>query len=146
MRAGRWGEPGPLHPREAHKAGNVDKAKQGDEAFSNGDVQAATENWADDIVWDGGGQDLPGGGEHQGKDAALDVLGKAVGAWDEFTLHMDEFVEAGDTVVALGHSHVKKDGREGQLPVVHILRFDGGKVKRFQILTDSHEAAKVLGI
>jgi uncharacterized protein len=126
--------------------GNADNAKQAYQAFSNGDVQGATENWADDMVWDGGGQDLPGGGEHQGKDAALEVLGKAVGAWDEFSLHMDEFVEDGDTVVALGHSHVKKDGREGQLPVVHILRFDGGKVKRFQILTDSHEAAKVLGI
>ena len=75
-------------------AGNVDTAKQAYEAFSNGDVQAATENWADDIVWDGGGQDLPGGGEHQGKDAALDVLGKAVGAWDEFVLHIDELLEA----------------------------------------------------
>lgn len=126
--------------------GNADNAKQAYEKFSNGDVQGATENWADDIVWDGGGQDLPGGGTHQGKDAALEVLGKAVGAWDEFALHIDEFVEDGDTVVSLGHTHVKKDDREAQLPVVHILRFDGGKVKRFQILTDSHEAAKVLGI
>ena len=126
--------------------GNADNAKQAYEKFSNGDVQGATENWADDIVWDGGGQDLPGGGQHQGKDAALEVLGKAVSAWDEFSLHMDEFVEDGDTVVALGHSHVKKGDKEAKLPVVHILRFDDGKVKRFQILTDSHEAAKVLGI
>jgi uncharacterized protein len=127
-------------------AGNVDNAKQAYEAFSNGDVQAATDNWADDVVWDGGGQDLPGGGEHQGKDAALEVLGKAVGAWDEFTLHMDEFVGDGDTVVALGHTHVKKGDRAAQLPVVHILRFDGDQLKRLQILTDSHEAAKVLGV
>jgi len=27
--------------------------------------------------------------------------------------------------VALGHSHVKKGDSEAQLPVVHILRFDG---------------------
>ena len=125
-------------------AGNVDRAKQAYEAFSNGDVQAATENWADDIVWDGGGQDLPGGGEHQGKDAALDVLGKAVGAWDEFTLHVDELLEDGDTVVALAHSHVKKGDREAQLPVVHILRFEGDQLKRIQILTDTHEAKKGL--
>ena len=126
--------------------GNADNAKQAYEKFSNGDVQGATENWADDIEWDGGGQDLPGGGVHQGKDAALDVLGKAVGAWDEFSLHMDEFVEDGDTVVALGHSHVKKGDKEAKLPVVHILRFDGGKVKRFQILTDTYQAAQLLGI
>ena len=125
-------------------AGNVDRAKQAYEQFSNGDIEGATENWADDIVWDGGGQDLPGGGEHQGKDEALEVLQKAVGSWDEFALHMDEFHEDGDTVVALGHSHVKKDGREAQLPVVHILRFEGDQLKRLQVLTDTHEANKVL--
>jgi uncharacterized protein len=125
-------------------AGNTDTAKQAYEAFSNGDVEGATSNWADDIVWSGGGQDLPGGGEHQGKDEALQTLQKAVGSWDEFSLHMDEFVEEGDTVVALGHSHVKKGGQEAQLPVVHILRFGGDELKRIQILTDTHEANKVL--
>ena len=126
-------------------AGNIDTAKQAYEAFSNGDVEGATGNWADDIVWDGGGQDLPGGGEHQGKDEALQTLQKAVGSWDEFSLHMDEFLEDGDTVVGLGHSHVKKGDSEAQLPVVHILRFDGDQLKRLQVLTDTHEANKVLG-
>jgi ketosteroid isomerase-like protein len=124
--------------------GNTDTAKQAYEAFSSGDIESATSNWADDIVWDGGGQDLPGGGEHSGKDEALQVLQKAVGSWDEFSLHMDEFLEEGDTVVALGHSHVKKGGREAQLPVVHILRFGGDELKRLQVLTDTHEANKVL--
>jgi ketosteroid isomerase-like protein len=128
-------------------AGNVDAAKQAYEAFSNGDVQAATENWAEDIVWEGpNSTELPGGGEHSGKDSALETLGGAVGAWDEFTLHMDEFLEEGDTVVALGHTHVKKGDDEAQTPVVHILRFEDGKVKRFQILTDTLQAAKLLGI
>jgi ketosteroid isomerase-like protein len=125
-------------------AGNTDTAKQAYEAFSSGDIESATSNWADDIVWDGGGQDLPGGGEHSGKEEALQVLQKAVGSWDEFSLHMDEFLEEGDTVVALGHSHVKKGGNEAQLPVVHILRFDGDELKRLQVLTDTHEANKVL--
>jgi ketosteroid isomerase-like protein len=127
--------------------GNADLAKQAYERFSNGDVQGATENWADDIVWQGpNSTELPGGGEHSGKDAALETLGKAVGAWDEFTLHMDEFFEKDESVVALGHSHVKKGDKEAQTPVVHILRFEQGKVKRFQILTDTYQAAQLLGI
>jgi ketosteroid isomerase-like protein len=127
--------------------GNADAAKQAYEKFANGDVQGATENWADDIVWQGSNStDLPGGGEHSGKDAALETLGKAVGAWDEFTLHMDEYFEKGESVVALGHSHIKKGGNEAQAPVVHILRFEHGKVKRFQILTDTFQVAKLLGI
>jgi ketosteroid isomerase-like protein len=128
-------------------AGNVDTARKAYEDFANGDVQAATENWADDIVWEGpNSEELPGGGTHSGKDAALETLGKAVGSWDEFVLHMDEYFEEGDTVVALGHTHVKKGGQEAQTPVVHFLRFEGGKVRRFQILTDTLQAAKVLGI
>jgi ketosteroid isomerase-like protein len=127
--------------------GNADLAQQAYEKFANGDVQGATENWADDIVWQGpNSTELPGGGEHSGKDAALDTLGKAVGAWDEFTLHMDEFFEKDESVVALGHSHVKKGDKEAQTPVVHILRFEQGKVKRFQILTDTYQAAQLLGI
>jgi ketosteroid isomerase-like protein len=127
--------------------GNADLAKQAYEKFAQGDVQGATENWADDIVWQGpNSTELPGGGEHSGKDAALETLGKAVGAWDEFTLHMDEFFEKDESVVALGHSHVKKGDKEAQTPVVHILRFEQGKVKRFQILTDTYQAAQILGI
>ena len=124
--------------------GNVDNAKQAYEAFSTGDVEGATSNWADDMVWDGGGQDLPGGGEHSGKEEALQTLQKAVGSWDEFSLSMDEFVDGGDTVVALGHSNVKKGDQSAELPVVHILRFDGDQLKRIQILTDTHEANKIL--
>jgi ketosteroid isomerase-like protein len=124
--------------------GNTDTAKQAYEAFSKGDIESATSNWADDIVWDGGGQDLPGGGEHSGKEEAIQVLQKAVGSWDEFSLSMDEFLEDGDTVVALGHSQVKKGGNSAKLPVVHILRFDGDQLKRLQVLTDTHEANKVL--
>ena len=125
-------------------AGNVDTAKDAYQKFSSGDIDGATANWADDIEWDGGGQDLPGGGKHQGKDEALQTLQKAVGSWDEFSLSMDEFVDGGDTVVALGHSNVKKGGNSAELPVVHILRFDGDQLKRLQVLTDTHEANKVL--
>ena len=124
--------------------GNIDTAKQAYQAFSSGDIESATSNWSDDMVWDGGGQDLPGGGEHSGKQEAIQVLQKAVGSWDEFSLSMDEFLEDGDTVVALGHSQVKKGDSSAQLPVVHILRFDGDQLKRLQVLTDTHEANKIL--
>src|SRR3954467_15803082 len=97
--------------------GNADAAKQAYEKFANGDVQGATENWADDIVWQGpNSTELPGVGDHSGKDAALETLGKAVGGRDEFTLHMDEYFEKVESVVALGHSHIKKAGNELQGP------------------------------
>jgi ketosteroid isomerase-like protein len=128
-------------------AGNTDTLKEGYEAFSQGDVQAATENWTDDFTWQGtNSEELPGSGEHNGKEAALEVLQKAVGAWDEFKLSADEFYEDGDTVVVLGHTDVKKGDNSAEIPVVHIWRFQGDQVCRLQILTDTLQGAKLLGV
>ncbi len=128
-------------------AGRTDDLKQRYEMFSRGDLEGALENWADDFVWQGSNAtDLPGGGEHRGKDQAIQVLQQAVGSWDEFKLVADEFFEGGDTAVVLGHTDVKKGGQTAQLPVVHIWRFEGDQVKRLQILTDTLQGARMLGI
>ena len=128
-------------------AGHVDAMKQRYEEFNQGDIQGATQDWADDFVWQGSNStDLPGGGEHQGKDEALSVLGQTVGAWDEFKLSADEFFEDGDTVVVLGHTEVKKGEQSAETPVVHIWRWEGDQVKRLQILTDTLQAAQLLGV
>lgn len=126
---------------------DVSDVKQRYKKFSDGDVEGATDNWADDFIWDGPGtEELPGGGRHEGKDEALQTLQKAVGAWDEYSLSVDEVLSEGDTVVVLGHQEVKKDGNSDKLPVVHIWRYDGDTPKRIQILFDTLTGAKLLGI
>lgn len=128
-------------------AGRTDELRQRYEAFARGDLESALDLWADDFVWQGGNStELPGGGEHRGKDQAVQVLQQAVGAWDQFDLVADEFFEDGDTVVVLGHTDVKKGDNSAQLPVVHIWRFDGDQIKRLQILTDTYQSAELLGI
>lgn len=128
-------------------AANLDTLKQGYDAFYRGDIDGATEVWADDFVWQGSNStELPGGGEHTGKDAALGVMQQAVGAWDEFNLTADEFYEGDDTIVVLGHTDVSKGGESAQVPVVHIWRFEGGQAKRLQILTDTLQSARLLGV
>ena len=127
-------------------AGNVDVLTKGYGDFSKGDIEAALEPWADDFVWDGGQTDLPGGGVHEGKGDARQTLERTVGSWDKFALTIDEIHEGeGDTVIALGHTDVSKDGNDARLPVVHVWRFEGGQPKRLQILTDTYTTAKLLG-
>ena len=127
-------------------AGRIDQMRSRYAEFAEGDVQSATQEWADDMVWEGSdSDDLPGGGEHSGKDQVMQVLGEAVGAWDEFNLTADEFFEDGDTVVVLAHNDVKKGDASARLPVVHIWRWEGDEVKRLQIVTDTHQAAQLLG-
>ena len=128
-------------------AGKIDQMRERYDKFSQGDIEGATDLWADDFVWQGANStDLPGGGEHRGKNEALQVMQQAVGAWDQFDLHADEFFEQGDTVVVLGHTDVKKGDKSASTPVVHIWRWEGDQVKRFQVLADTHQAAQLLGI
>jgi ketosteroid isomerase-like protein len=128
-------------------AGRIDLMRQRYDEFNQGDIQGATQEWAEDFVWQGSNStQLPGGGEHTGKDEALQVLQQAVGAWDEFKLSADEFFEDGDTVVVLGHTDVKKGEKSAQTPVVHIWRWDGDETKRLQVLTDTLQAAQLLGM
>ena len=127
-------------------AGRADQMRQRYKEFGEGNLEAALQDWADDFVWQGSNStDLPGGGEHHGKEEAIKVLGEAVGAWDSFELTPDEFYEDGDTVVVLGHTSVKKGDQSAKIPVVHIWRWEGDQVKRLQILTDTHQAAQLLG-
>ena len=127
-------------------AGRADQMKQRYQEFGEGNLEAALQDWADDFTWEGSSStDLPGGGEHQGKDEAIKVLQEAVGAWDSFELTPDEFYEDGDTVVVLGHTSVKKGDQSAKIPVVHIWRWEGDQVKRLQILTDTYQTAQLLG-
>ena len=128
-------------------AGKADLLRERYQQFSQGDLENALSNWTDDFTWEGSNsEELPGGGKHEGRDKALEVLQQTVGAWDEFSLTADEFYEDGDTVVVLGHTDVKKGDQSASVPVVHIWRFRGDEeVCRLQILTDTFQAAQLLG-
>jgi ketosteroid isomerase-like protein len=129
-------------------AGKTDALRERYERFSRGDLEGALDLWADDFVWEGpNSPDLPGSGRHEGKQAAIQVLQQAVGAWDRFELTPDEFIEQGDTVVVLGHTDLAKGDRTDRLPVVHIWRYRGDdEIVRFQILTDTLASGRMLGI
>jgi ketosteroid isomerase-like protein len=128
-------------------AAKADLLRERYEQFSQGDLENALSNWSDDFTWEGSNsEELPGGGKHEGRDEALQVLQQTVGAWDEFSLTADEFYEDGDTVVVLGHTDVTKGDQSASVPVVHIWRFRGDEeVCRLQILTDTFQAAQLLG-
>jgi ketosteroid isomerase-like protein len=127
-------------------AGRAEQMRQRYEDFNRGDLKSALQDWADDFVWQGSNStELPGGGEHRGKDEAVKALQEAVGAWDGFKLSADEFLEEGDTVVVLAHAEVRKGDNSAKTPVVHIWRWQGDQVKRLQILTDTLQTAQLLG-
>ena len=137
----------PSGGEERGLAGKSDALRERYERFSQGDLERALDLWSDDFVWEGSNaSDLPGSGRHEGKQAAIEVLQQVVGAWDKFELSADEFIEQSDTVVVLGHTDVAKGERSARLPVVHIWRYRGEEICRLQVLTDTLESARILGI
>ena len=128
-------------------AENVETLKQGYEAYGRGDLEAVLANWTDDVKWEGGNPDVPGGREYQGKDQVVQAFQEIGEAWDDFSVTPDEFVGEGDTVCVLGHVEgtAKASGERIKSPFVHIYRFADGKVKRIQILGDTLTAARATG-
>jgi Ketosteroid isomerase-related protein len=127
-------------------ASHIDLMRQRYEEFDRGDIESATRDWAEDFVWQGSDStELPGGGEHRGRENALAVLAQAVGVWDGFALSAEEFYEDGDTVVVLGHTDVEKGAGSALIPVVHIWRWQGEEIKHLRVLTDTLQTAQLLG-
>ena len=128
---------------------NADRLKQGFEAFASGDLDGASEFWADDIRWDGTNDDrLPLGGRLEGKDTVKEALAGIGEHWDDFSAVPDEFHDSDGTVIVLGHGHAKgkESGREIDWPFVHVWRFnDEGKAREVLALADTFEFAKALG-
>lgn len=119
---------------------NVDRLEEGYAAFARGDVEAVLALAHDDVLWQGTPvKDLPGAGEHRGKEAITAMLGEIPRHWDDFQLATDQFVEDGDTVVVLGHvdAKAKATGMPVKVPFAHVLTFEEGKVRRMTSLADT---------
>lgn len=127
---------------------NTDTLKQGYDAFARGDIEAATENFADDVTWEGSNSDrVPGSGTYTGPQEIVQNAWAVIPQnWDDFKVEPDEFIESGETVIALGHNEAKakSTGKTVKVPFVHVWRFEGGKIKRVQTLTDTAVIAEAL--
>jgi ketosteroid isomerase-like protein len=128
-------------------AENVDALKKGFDGFNQGDADAVAAVFHDEIRWEGPNtQEVPGGGTTEGKDKVMEMLGGIQEDWDEFQATPDEFIDAGDTVIVLGHltGKHKDSGNEIKTPFVHVWRMDDAKGKRVQTLVDTHELLEAM--
>jgi len=127
---------------------NTDTLKRGYEAFGRGDLDGATQDFADDIRWENPeAPQMPNNGVTEGRDAVKQLFGELPNYWESFNLVPDEFIESGETVVVLSHSESKgkQTGKEVKLPWVHVWRFRDGKASEVQALTDTALAGDALG-
>src|SRR5437764_10887147 len=104
FRIARLEEEGPVHPNEQ-------VIRQGFDAFSRGDVDAAKPLMADDVVWHFAGRN-PYSGDYAGKDAVQEVFGrrrKETGGSLSFEVH--DVLANDDHAVALVSNRAERDGQ-----------------------------------
>jgi len=118
-------------------------------AFAAGDIPAVLGAFDPAIVWNEA-EHFPyaDGNPYIGPHAVLNgVFARCGSEWDGFSVAIDELLDAGDTVVALGRYHgtYKATGHAQSTQLVHVWRIASGKVIRFQQYANTLHVARVIG-
>jgi uncharacterized protein len=117
---------------------NVDALRNGYEAFASGDIDAAFQNFADDIVWRGNSDLVPAGGTYNGIDEIKNKwLPEFAANFQDFRQSADELLDCGDWVVALGTSRATVAGQEIKSSFCHLWKYSDGKIVEARFFGDS---------
>ena len=130
-------------------ASNIDIVKGVYAAFANGDIPSFLAALDDKIEWREPEGLAPVFTSQIGPQAvAENVLGAVMQQVSDFSVSPEEFIDAGDVIVALGHYRGKgvSTGKEFEARNAHVWRLKDGKVAGLEILTDTHIWAEALGI
>ena len=118
---------------------NVDVIKCLYQAFAEGDLEIIGALLDPSVEWvesDG----IPYGGVFIGYEAVLNGVFASIGAeWENFTAHVDQFIDAGDIVVTLGTDSgtYKATGQRMKAPTASIWTLKNGKVVKFTQYIDT---------
>ena len=128
---------------------NVNIMRQGYDAFNRGDIDAVMGIMDPEIEWrEPDVEGLPDRGTHHGPEAvANEVFGAVAEHWDEFQAVPEEFLDAGDWVIVLGHFRVrgKATGRTVDAPYAHVWALRDGKVVQHRNYVDTATFLESLG-
>lgn len=118
---------------------NVDLVRGVYEAFAKGDVQAVLGALDFQVDWTES-EGFPYAGKYIGTQEVLNrVFVPLATEWEGYKAEPEQFLDAGDTVVALGwySGTYRKTGRPFRARFAHVFWIASGKVWRFQQYTDT---------
>ena len=115
-------------------------------ASDRGDLEGMLAPLADDVRWTEAAG-FPYAGTYVGPQAvAENVFGRIQDEWDDYTVAIDEVLDAGDSVVGVGtySGTSKKTGRFFAARVAHVWRLEDGRVTAFEQFCDTELVARAL--
>jgi ketosteroid isomerase-like protein len=121
-------------------------------AFAKGDVATVLGSMSPNITWNEA-EDFPyaDGNPYIGPDAvASRVFARCISEWDGFAVHIEELIDAGDTIIALVRysGTFKTTGKPQNTQAAHVWRVTsdktGRKAIRFQQYANTLHVAQVM--
>jgi ketosteroid isomerase-like protein len=125
---------------------NLELIKNLYQAFAQGDIPAVLQSFDEDIEWTEA-EGFPYGGTYRGGAAILEnVFMKLATEWDGYQATPDEFLDAGDRIVALGNysASYKATGKSMNVPFAHVWTLQNGKIMKFVQYTDTLKVSEAL--
>ncbi len=123
---------------------NLEVVKELYRAFAAKDQEQLTKIIAEDVQWiqcDG----FPGGDHRQGRQAVFDKVFSALKSeWVDFKAEVDEYLDAGDTIVVTGaytgtHSQTQQQMRS---VFAHVYDLSQGQIVRYRQFADTAPMVK----
>jgi ketosteroid isomerase-like protein len=92
--------------------------------------------------------DFPDKQVHYGREGAVAAISRWMSAWDEWTFEVEDYIDAGDSVVVLTRQRGrgKETGALVEQPMALIYKFRGGKAIRVQAYFDTVQALEAAGL
>ena len=104
----------------------LEAARRGYAAFDAGDMEAAMDVWADEIIWHVGGNG-PLAGTYHGKEEIMGMMGKLMeGTGGSFKMDVHDILTNGTHGVALVNVSASRNGKSAEGRAVHIWHDNGG--------------------
>jgi hypothetical protein len=103
------------------------------QAFAQGDITTVLNLLAPDVEWIES-ENLPYGGNFIGREAVLKGVFEKIGAeWADFQANVDEFLDAGDKIITLGHDSgtFQATGKSMTAATASVWTLKEGKIVKF---------------
>ncbi len=88
---------------------------------------------------------FPGGGHRRGQDEVLEKVFRSLRSdWNDWRVEIEEYLDAGDAVVVLGHYAGTHAATKRPMTAVfaHVYIVANGRIVRFRQFTDTHQLVK----
>jgi uncharacterized protein len=126
---------------------NVEAVRRLYEAFNERGLAGLYEHWDPDIEWHDVAE-LPDAGVHHGREAAAEAFQRYLDIGGDFKVEVDEFIEAGDEVVAIWRYRAR--GAASGLPldqeIGHVWLVEDQRLVRLRQFLSRDKALEAAGL